>query len=503
MLSARRRLAAHLGVSALCLAAVAVLAGAASPRSEASSAQSPANLLRSASRNSGGWRPHRAFVNVVHRSVRDTVILVRRRSSRRAYWIYRSPRPVLSTRKGERYIARAWVRTGSRRQQVCLVLREVGAQPSARAARRCLRASHRWRLVPRVRMRMRGSGHQLGLVLVGLGGRSFRVRGLYLAKAPTGKQSPIASAERWFAADSPLNTPIPSGAAVDPNSRAMVAGLLASARAKGWNVAVKRWAVNVYYADRSTPRRDVRLTASWRAADRMLSVPIPFRARPDPGSGGDTDGHMAVIDRDTHCFYEFYEARRHADGSWEAAWANRGSMNGSGIQPKGLSTRASGFVNFAGLIRPEELRRGTIQHALTFSYDFTKAGGPVLPATASDGRPATEGARPFGTLALPEGGRVQLDPNLDLASLGLSRWQTIVARALQVYGMYLADTGGGLALTAVNPQSFGRNPYAAFWGDGPYASLPTSLARHLRVLKLGPQRRSPTAVVPSSCATLD
>lgn len=318
----------------------------------------------------------------------------------------------------------------------------------------------------------------------------------------TAAASPTQTGARWFSAASPLNTPIAARAQVDSRSGPMVAGLVASARAKGWSVAVKRWTVPVYYASGSTSRKSVRLTASWRAADVMSGVPIPARARPDQGSETDTDGHMAIIDRGTGCFYEFYEAERRADGSWEAKWANRGVVSGTGIQPGGMSTRGSGFVNFAGLIRPGELKAGAIKHALVFSYDFTKAGGPVFPATDSDGRTSTEGARPPGTLPIPEGARVQLDPRLDLESLHLTRWQRIIARALQVYGMYLSDTGGGLGLYAVNPESYSRNPYLPFWGDDVYAYLPTWLAGRLRVLKLNPQRKPESYISPSSCANL-
>jgi hypothetical protein len=49
-------------------------------------------------------------------------------------------------------------------------------------------------------------------------------------------------------------------------------------------------------------------------------------------------------------------------------------------------------------------------HALTFSFDSTKSGGPVWPATESDGRTSTAGA-------MPEGARLQPAPQ----SLGRSQ----------------------------------------------------------------------------------
>jgi len=301
--------------------------------------------------------------------------------------------------------------------------------------------------------------------------------------------------QRWFSDSSPINTPIAANAEVDPNSTAMVKSLQADADSKRWSIGVKYYSVPIYYSDAATKRYTVPLTASWRPRSTFVNVPIPDNAQPDPGS----DRHMAVIDRQTGCFYEYFGAKRTASG-WQASWANRGLMNSDGIQPRGYATRDSGFVNFAGLIRPEELKAGVIDHALAFSTIYTAPGGVVAPATDGTG----VAVAPPGAMPLPEGTRVQLDPKLDLDALGLTPWQKTVARALQVYGMYLVDTGS-LGLYAVNPLSFGgTNPYADFWGDGNYAFMPTSLVSKLRVLKLGP-RFNPhpaAAVLSSPCGDL-
>ncbi|HSL64583.1 MAG TPA: hypothetical protein VK874_07980 [Gaiellaceae bacterium] len=354
------------------------------------------------------------------------------------------------------------------------------------------------------RLRTRSPGATIGQVLT--------LRPLTAPPAPAAAEPPVpvpvpASLDggRWFAESSPLNTPISADAAVDPSSAAMTSGMEYAAAQKGFSISVKRWSVPVYYADRTTPRRTVTLDAPWTIpAHRLVDVPFPAEARPDPAG----DMHMAVIDRDTGCFYEYYKLFRRGDGEWQARWANRGSLAGPGIHRSALSTRASGFANLAGLIRPEELRAGAIEHALVFGHPFTKAGGPVAPATDSDGRPGSEtGAAvglslPGGALPIPEGARVQLDPALDLDSVGLAPWQRVIARALQRYGMYLVDTAGTTGLVAVNPQGYGSNPYLPFWGDEPYAYLPPALLRHLRVLALGPQREPRRALEASACGEM-
>jgi hypothetical protein len=65
----------------------------------------------------------------------------------------------------------------------------------------------------------------------------------------------------------------------------------------------------------------------------------------------------------------------------------------------------------------------------------------VYPATTTDGDSESE-------LLIPEGARVQLDPELDLEELGLSPEGLIIARALQIYGAYICDNAGTLALYA-------------------------------------------------------
>jgi hypothetical protein len=315
------------------------------------------------------------------------------------------------------------------------------------------------------------------------------------APAPTQPPAPTTDpSDRWFGSGSPFNTPISAGAEPDPGSQAMVQSLVTEAQKSGWPISVKRWSTPVYYADSSTPKQNVSMTASWAAASTLYGVPVPAGARPDPSS----DGHMAIINRDNGCYYEFYSATRSADGALSAGWGNRELLGNTGVYPHSWSTRDSGFANFAGMIRPEELQAGVIDHALTFSTMYS-AKVAVPPASAWGGAPLAPAA---GALAIPYGARVQLDPSLNLDSLDLTPWQKIVARALQQYGMYMADTGG-FSLGAVNPQGYATNPYIPFWGDGDYAYMPPSLVPHLRVLKL-PAAWSPDRYVinDSPCGTL-
>lgn len=277
---------------------------------------------------------------------------------------------------------------------------------------------------------------------------------------------------------------IPADAAYDPNSNAMVALIQQAADSQGFLIAARKWSIPVYHADQTTPQNAVNLTSPWAPLQLLTGVPFPTDTTASP----DGDGHLAIIDDTTNCEYDLYKATKNPDGSWTAGWATAFNMNQSNGWIDWPAT-GSGDALTAGLITPEEMNAGTIRHALKFSFPFTKAGGPVRPATASDGTHTDPGA-------IPEGAHLQLDPNLDLATLNLSPWQTTIAQALQTYGMYLTDTGGGVSIPAQEPNQNQTYP----WGTDTYAYLPESLVSHLKVLSL-PSQYNPQPPDPSStCA---
>ena len=314
---------------------------------------------------------------------------------------------------------------------------------------------------------------------------------------------------------SPFNRPIPAGAVVDTDSAAMVQTLIDS---QTLLVSVGEYSSTVFFADSSTPRRDVGVACgpAWGlGVERLAQVPIPDFAEPShdsPGAGGpptgcgqgsnggetEADDHMVIFDLDTRCEYDFWQARHEGD-AWVASWGNAISMDSNGIYPRGLSSRGSGFAFPGGILWPDELASGVIGHALAFSYSFTRDGGPVAPATDSDGITAS-------AAAIPEGARVRLDPALDLDSLPLEPYERTIAEALQTYGMWLVDTSGSsdIALYAVAPASVSDDPYATVWSSAPWITLDHIPLDAFQVLELGPQDgawESQLALVDTGCNT--
>ena len=292
-----------------------------------------------------------------------------------------------------------------------------------------------------------------------------------LPEQPRERCGPATTSRRPYADDSPFNVRVPADAETDPRSAELVADVAAVGAARGFVLSVRRWTVPVYDADAATPRFDVRFGAEWADGRGLAAVPVPPEAEPDP----EDDAHLVVVDREAGCEWDFWGAERDGDGL-SALWGARLPLGGSGVDPRGLSARASGFALLAGLVSPDELRAGRIDHALVFNYPHVRREAFVPPATSTDGRSDR-------ATALSMGMRLQLDPALDLDALELRPWERTIARALQEYGMLLADSGGAIGLYAAHPQSLPAGAYDGLLPDGEYAPLDGIPLERLRVVK--------------------
>lgn len=248
-----------------------------------------------------------------------------------------------------------------------------------------------------------------------------------------------------FAANSIWNTPIAAGPEIDQGSNAMIARLAqTAAQFGGLFLSVVGSGVPIYFSDANTPRVDVQLTDPFAPQSTFRDVPIPSHAIPDC----EDDNFMVVFDASADRFFDFWQVTRKDDGTWSGRLVTSMSASGTGVG----GIRASGFSLAAGLIWPHELQAGQINHALVFAYSFTRSGVYSAPAISTDGAFADPAAIPLGA-------QLQLDPALNLDSLNLTPHERTIAQALQVYGMYLGDTGGAVGLSVVHPYSFQGNPY--------------------------------------------
>lgn len=139
----------------------------------------------------------------------------------------------------------------------------------------------------------------------------------------------------------------------------------------------------------------------------LNSLLIPGGDDPHP----EFDGWYTVLNRRQGFAYDLWRARRSSDGTTISyQFMRRWDLNGPGfLQPNTPSARGSGLPLFAGLILPEEIQAGRIDHALAISVPAPAQRNYVQPASSTDG---------VGQLnSLPEGARIRLKASVTLRSI--------------------------------------------------------------------------------------
>jgi hypothetical protein len=283
-----------------------------------------------------------------------------------------------------------------------------------------------------------------------------------------GSAGATGSPWRPFDDASPWNTPIPSSAALDPDNQAMIDDMGVSSQWPFLGINIKGYSIPLYWTNDSVPTVQVDSDVGGEGfpgnngMNGTAMVPVPSNAAPDPES----DHHMLLVHENHANAWDFWNASQTGSG-WHCGLCTTTDLTGSGVRPlaegnptwwTSAGSRACGFPLIAGLIRVEEMEAGEIRHALILAYPHIRAGLYTPPASTAQ---ATVGSDAIKTRGIPCGGRIQLDPTLDLDSLGLSASGKIVAKALQVYGAYIGDYSG-----AVNLYADGSPDAQAKWDAG-------------------------------------
>ena len=242
-----------------------------------------------------------------------------------------------------------------------------------------------------------------------------------------------------------------SHAPVDSKSAAMIDWLN---EAGGWGHGRMQidFSMRVLQADDKTP------TVPFHPGDQFYSpdsdtpktIPLP------PGGGiegetgyecniDDNDCHLLIVDRGQKKLYEAYQAnlkKNAITATFIAVWDMNRVYPPSGRGEQCTSADAAGFPIAPLLFNADELAAGSINHAIRFILPNPRmrAGVYVRPATHAGAPHGPESAPPYGA-------HFRLKSSFDLSQL--SPPARVVARAMQKYGMFLAD-GGNIALTAQN-----------------------------------------------------
>jgi hypothetical protein len=253
------------------------------------------------------------------------------------------------------------------------------------------------------------------------------------APVPATDHDPAASIGgpmRLYSASSPFNTPIASAPKVAANSAAMIGKSLLPYVNSANFANSDDWGIPIVQAKGSDPLRKIGVFDWGYGADvDQPAVRVPDGAAATKGS----DHHLVVLDGDREL--DMWVAEQQSDGSWMSGCRAVTAAQGNGIAGA-LAGNAAGFALAAGVIRPEEIKAGRIDHALVFTSPYVR-NTFVAPAVHGDGAQADANAMPMGT-------RIQLDPAADISRL--PKAQKLVAQALKDYGAFLVDSSGSLAI---------------------------------------------------------
>jgi hypothetical protein len=246
-----------------------------------------------------------------------------------------------------------------------------------------------------------------------------------------------AACWRPYASSSPFNVPIPANPRVSRESGAIVS-FMAS---QHWGFqnqhgAFTIWPAGsrpVYWARASDPVVTVSCRG-YRTCQGVGSLHMPRGAAGDRNS----DGHLTVVDQSRRVEYDFWQASGPYNGVLSASAASAialGPNTGTGI---GGRAEAADLGLLGGLLRGQELQRGSISHALATTVECVQ-WHDVWPSPpygrGDDICPGGQGPH-FGSL-------LQLNMSAgEIAATHAPAWQRAVMTAMARYGIYVVDTNG-------------------------------------------------------------
>lgn len=258
-----------------------------------------------------------------------------------------------------------------------------------------------------------------------------------------------------FAQSAPFNTALATTATYESATDEKTSALINALADRGIKSTINynAWSIAIGQASASDPIVTIKKSdGTVLLSGKTVRVPVNF-VPPGCGSGCTItpDGNSMVVQPDGYTAYEFYRFKKISDTQWEASVAYDIDLRSSGII-KGV--RAAGFSMANGLIRTPEITARKIPHAIAASIPKellkltpVSADGQVInnvavwPARSQDNQLYVpySGVIPMGTLyAIP--------PSVDLNSLGLTAAGLAVARAMQQYGLYVADQSSTIAM---------------------------------------------------------
>jgi hypothetical protein len=205
-----------------------------------------------------------------------------------------------------------------------------------------------------------------------------------------------------------------------------------------------------------------------------VTVPSPAGSvRPAMPSGTWSDGHAVLYDVDSYTEYDYWQATTVRDGVcqsrgggligttiYEAGAVDFFDVRGTGVNSDTLSSaRATGTPLLAGLILPEDVESGAIEHALEFAIPGPRnlSADPFDPLPSDYFYPVSTTETDYYSTnpnALAAGQRIRLKSQVvdeDCHPINENDFAPITRMfltALRTYGAYLVDNAGGFTFNA-------------------------------------------------------
>ena len=181
----------------------------------------------------------------------------------------------------------------------------------------------------------------------------------------------------------------------------------------------------------SKSHKKVKVRFDYANESDRVKYPLGADTRVEGGRGSGGDMHTIVIDKDSCTLYETWYTQV-SGTKWTAGSGAVWSLKSNELRPEGwTSADAAGLPILPGLLRWNEVKAGTVDHAIRFTTDATSKTH-LWPARHDAGSKSGSGYPPMGA-------RFRLDPDFDTS--GLSKEAKVVVKAMQTYGLVLADNG--------------------------------------------------------------
>jgi hypothetical protein len=233
-------------------------------------------------------------------------------------------------------------------------------------------------------------------------------------------------------ADNPWNQDI-SSEPLDPNSDRLIASIgVNKPLHPDFGTVYEGMPIGIPYVVVSGKQAKVPVKFGYAAESDPGPYPIPPDAPIEGGPKSKGDRHVLVFDRDNWMLYELFNAFP-VGGGWRADSGAVFNLKSNRLRPAGwTSADAAGLPILPGLIRYDEVFEAhEVRHAIRVTVP--KSRRAYVP-------PATHYASPHRDPNLPPMGmRIRLKSDFKVS--GFPRECQIILKALQKYGMIVADNG--------------------------------------------------------------